>query len=141
VSAPAAPGSARRSIAVVGAHLAGQPLHHELAGRGARLVAATVTAPEYRLFALDTSPRKPGLVRVLEGGAPVAVEVWSLAADAWGDVVDTIPAPLCLGRVMLADGTSVAGFLCEPYATIGARDITDFGGWRAFVDSGRSGQP
>ena len=52
------------SIAVVGAHLEGQPLHHQLTGRGATLVARTTTAPSYRMYALTTEPPKPGLVRV-----------------------------------------------------------------------------
>jgi allophanate hydrolase len=122
-------------LAVVGAHLSGEPLNPQLTDRGAALVASTSTAPCYRLFALDTVPPKPGLVRVAaddERGGAVEVEVWELDVAAFGDFVDNVPAPMCIGRVRLADGTEVAGFLCEPIATEGAQDITSYGGWRAF---------
>jgi allophanate hydrolase len=120
-------------LCVAGAHLRGQPLNHQLTDRGGRLVRATTTAPAYRLFALDTEPPKPGLVRVLSGGAPIEVEVWDLEPAAFAGFVDAIPAPLCIGRVLLADGTDVAGFLCEPFALDGAPDITAYGGWRRYL--------
>jgi allophanate hydrolase len=121
-------------LAVVGAHLAGQPLHHQLVEVGAELCATTTTAPEYRLFALDTSPPKPGLLRAPGGaGAAIAVEVYALDAACFGGFVAAIPAPLGIGRVVLADGTEVPGFLCEPYATEGAREITEHGGWVAYL--------
>ncbi|MEO8352348.1 MAG: allophanate hydrolase, partial [Chthoniobacteraceae bacterium] len=51
-------------LAVVGAHLAGQPLNHQLTGRGGKLIRTARTASDYRLFALaGTLPPKPGLVR------------------------------------------------------------------------------
>ena len=124
-------------IGVVGAHLSGQPLNHQLTDRGAALVQVTRTAAIYRLYALDTQPPKPGLVRVDPdrdpGAAPIEIEVWSLDRAAFGDFVDAVPAPLCIGRVVLADGADVAGFLCEPIALDGVRDITSSGGWRAHL--------
>ena len=121
-------------LAVVGAHLAGQPLHHQLVDVGAERWATTTTAAEYRLFALDTTPPKPGLVRVTDGtGAAIAVEVYALDAAGFGAFVAAIPAPLGIGRVALADGSEVPGFLCEAYATEGAREITEFGGWVAYL--------
>ena len=122
-------------LAVVGAHLSGQPLHHQLTSRRASLVATTTTAPVYRLYALPTDPPKPGLLRVgaVTGAGAVEVEVWELDDAAFGSFVDAIPAPLGIGRVVLADGTDVAGFLCEPIAVDGAPDITHLGGWRAYV--------
>ena len=126
-------------VAVVGAHLSGEPLNHQLTSRGGRLVAATSTAPVYRLVALATAPPKPGMIRLDPGdpaAAPIEVEVWELGVAGFGSFVDEVPAPLCIGRVQLADGTDVAGFLCEPLAAEGARDITAFGGWRAFRASG-----
>ena len=126
-------------LAVVGAHLEGMPLHHQLAERGATLVARTRTAPTYRLFALPTQPPKPGLLRVA-AGAPgagaVEVEVWRLPAEGFATFVDAIPAPLCIGRVLLEDGTGVAGFLCEPIGLEGAPDITASGGWRRHLAGG-----
>ena len=86
------------------------------------------------MFALATDPPKPGLVRVgaVDGAGAVEVEVWELDAAGFGSFVDEIPAPLGIGRVQLADGTDVAGFLCEPIALDGAPDITAYGGWRAY---------
>ena len=89
----------------------------------------------YRLHALDTQPPKPGLVRVASGGVSVPGEVWRLPAAGFGRFVDALPAPMAIGTVELDDGTAVTGFLCEPYALEGARDISDLGGWRAYVSS------
>jgi allophanate hydrolase len=122
-------------IAVVGAHLTGQPLNHQLRGLGAHLLKTTATAPAYRLFALDTAPPKPGLVRVPEGGAAIEAEVWELPAAALGRFLAALPRPMALGSVELADGTSSPGFLCEPQALQGAEDITGYGGWRAYLDA------
>ncbi|MHB8663187.1 MAG: allophanate hydrolase [Acidimicrobiales bacterium] len=118
-------------LAVVGAHLRGQPLHEELVRVGAVFVEQTRTAPEYRLYALaNTAPPKPGLVRAA-GGAAIEVEVYRLTYEAFGRFVAAVPAPLCIGTVQLARGP-VAGFLCEPSALDGATEITSFGGWRAY---------
>jgi allophanate hydrolase len=124
----------RIDLAVCGAHLSGQPLNAQLTDRAGELVATVSTAASYRLFALDTQPPKPGLVRVADGaeGAAIEVEVWSLDPAAFASFVDAIPAPMCIGRVVLDDGRNVAGFLCEPIALDGATDITSYGGWRAY---------
>jgi allophanate hydrolase len=134
---PAAQAGGRVHLAVVGAHLEGQPLHHQLADRGAQLVARTATAPRYRLFALATEPAKPGLVRVASGGAPIEVEVWALDEAAFGSFVAAVPSPLAVGKLELADGTWVPGFVCEPTALDGAPDITAYGGWRAWLAAGQ----
>ncbi|MBX9942764.1 MAG: allophanate hydrolase [Reyranella sp.] len=126
----------RVSIAVVGAHMSGLPLNGQLADLGGRLENAGRTAPVYRFYALPGGPpHRPGMVRVAQGGGAIALEVWSLPSAAVGAFVEQIPAPLGLGTVELEDGTSVKGFLCEAYATEGARDITALGGWRAYVKS------
>jgi allophanate hydrolase len=121
-------------IAVAGAHLEGQPLNHQLTDRGAVLVERTRTGACYRMYALATDPLKPGLVRVpsTEEGASIEVEVWALLPSAFAELIDEVPAPLVIGRVLLADGTDVPGFLCEPIALLDALDITAFGGWRAY---------
>ncbi|MEU0431812.1 allophanate hydrolase [Streptomyces sp. NPDC006290] len=121
-------------LAVVGAHLSGQPLNTQLLSLGARLDRTTTTAAVYRLHALATSPPKPGLVHVGAGGSAVEAEVWSLPADGLGRLLAALPRPMTLGSVELADGSSVPGFLCEPGALDGAPDITEYGGWRAYVN-------
>ena len=123
------------ALAVVGAHLSGMPLNGELKALGARFVESAVTAADYRLFALaDTVTRKPGLLRVASGeGTRIAVEVWALSPAEFGRFVAAVPPPLSIGSVKLADGRLVKGFLVEAEAVAGARDISAYGGWRAFV--------
>lgn len=120
-------------VLVVGAHLRGQPLNHQLVASGGSFVRAVRTAPDYRLFALDTVPPKPGLARVAEGGAAIEGEVWRLPAAGFGGFVAALPQPMGIARTHLDDGSSVAGFLCEMIALDGAADITEFGGWRAYL--------
>jgi allophanate hydrolase len=135
------PLAARKSsgimLAVVGAHLRGQPLNHQLTSRKAEFIRQTRTAACYRLYALaNTQPPKPGLRRVAEKLlSGIEVEIWSLDDAAFGSFVVEIPPPLGIGMLELDDGTSVKGFLCEPLGFEGARDITEFGGWRAFRQS------
>lgn len=123
-------------LAVVGAHLSGMPLNIQLRERAATLVQATTTAAHYRLFALpNTTPPKPGLQRVTQDGAAIALEVWSIPLSAVGSFLALIPSPLGLGKVELADGSWVTSFICEGYALEGATDVTHHGGWRAYVAS------
>lgn len=133
-SSPPAPGSVR--VAVVGAHLTGMPLNFQLTTRDACLVEQTLTCADYRLYALPgTVPPKPGLARVNEDGAQIIVELWDIPIARFGEFVAEIPPPLGIGNLQLADGRWVKGFICEPAALQGARDITNFGGWRAFIAS------
>ena len=124
-------------VAVVGAHLSGMPLNSQLTERQATLLASTHTAPDYQLFALPgTVPPKPGLLRVAPGaGAQIAVEVWEMPLPHYGSFVALIPAPLGIGTLTLADGSTVQGFICEAQALQGATDISHFGGWRAYMAS------
>jgi allophanate hydrolase len=126
----------RVEVAVVGAHLMGQPLNSQLRERKARLIETTRTAAGYRLFALaGTVPAKPGLLFDGEGAGKLEVEVWEMSHEAFGSFVALIPAPLGIGTLTLADGRTVKGFICEPNGLAGATDITEFGGWRAWLAS------
>ncbi|MBA1200969.1 allophanate hydrolase [Pseudomonas capeferrum] len=129
-------------VAVVGAHLSGMPLNHQLTSRDAVLVEQTLTSPDYRLYALEgTVPPKPGLSRDSDGSA-IIVELWDIPLARFGEFVAEIPAPLGIGNLELAGGRWVKGFICEAHALGRARDITSFGGWRAFIgaQSSRPGQ-
>ncbi|MCJ1961576.1 allophanate hydrolase [Novosphingobium mangrovi (ex Hu et al. 2023)] len=122
-------------LAVVGAHLKDMPLHWQLTSRDAKFIGAFDTAPSYRLYALaNSTPPKPALV-FEEGGTSLPVEVYELGAAEFGSFVAEVPAPLAIGTVTLADGSSVKGFVSEPRATIGATDITALGGWRNYIAS------
>ncbi len=124
-------------VAVVGAHLSGMPLNSQLTERGATLLAATETAPDYKFYALPGKvPPKPGLLRVAPGtGTGIAVEVWEMPIEHYGSFVALIPAPLGIGTLALADGSSVQGFVCEAQALQGAQDISHHGAWRAYIAS------
>lgn len=124
-------------VAVVGAHLSGMPLNGQLTERGARLLRAAETTPDYRLYALPgTTPPKPGLLRVApHTGRPIALEVWDMPLAHYGSFVAAIPPPLGIGTLTLADGSAVQGFVCEALAAAGAPDISHHGGWRAYMAS------
>jgi allophanate hydrolase len=122
------------AIAVIGAHLSGMVLNGELKALRGRLLEATVTAEDYRLYALPTTPPKPGMLRVEAGtGTSIELELWALPAASFGKFVAAIPPPLSIGTVRLKDGRGVKGFLVEPADLGGAREISAFGGWRAFI--------
>lgn len=121
-------------VAVVGAHLTGMPLNFQLTTRNAVRVEQTRTANDYKLYALaNTQPPKPGLVKA-EGGSSIIVELWDIPLARFGEFVAEIPAPLGIGSLQLADGRSVKGFICEPWAIATATDVTSFGGWRSYVE-------
>jgi len=134
IAAPATPAGCVL-MAVVGAHLSGQPLNWQLTQRKARLVAAMRTLGEYRLYALaNTTPPKPGLVYAPGfAGNGIEVEVWAMPEDTVGSFLAAIPPPLALGTIRLEDGSQVKGFLCEPAGIEGAREITELGGWRRYL--------
>ncbi len=128
------------SLAVVGAHLSGQPLNSQLTQRGARLQKTCRTARGYRFYALTgTTPAKPGLIRDQTFQGPgIEVEVWAIPENQFGGFVAAVPPPLVIGTVELDSGESVKSFLCEPYAIAAASEITQFGGWRPYLASFKS---
>lgn len=132
----ASPARATVRLAVVGAHLTGMPLNHQLTSRNAAFVERCRTTANYQLYALaNTTPPKPGLVKVVTTGAPIEVELWDVPTEHFGSFVAEIPPPLGIGSLELEDGRIVKGFICEPIGLQGAQDITAFGGWRAYLAS------
>jgi allophanate hydrolase len=126
-------------VAVVGAHLSGQPLNYQLTERGARLIRTCRTGTEYRLYALDTVPPKPGLARETGfQGWGIEVEVWAVPENQFGSFVAAVPPPLGIGNLVLEDGTTVKGFICEQAGLSSVEEITRFGGWRSYLQSRRS---
>ncbi len=134
-SASPAPVPATVRVAVCGAHMSGLPLNFQLTERGAVLERRTRTAPHYRLFALSGfKPARPGMVRAVEGGAAIEVEVWRVPTENFGSFVDGIPSPLGIGTVELEGGETLRGFVCEGYAVAGAEEVTQLGSWRIYAD-------
>ncbi|MFC3608234.1 allophanate hydrolase [Stutzerimonas tarimensis] len=138
INTPAPKNPARNDkarVVVCGAHLDGLPLNWQLRQRGGRLLEATTSSLAYKLYALAGGPLlRPGMVRVAEDGAAIAVEVWELPSSELGSFLTGIPAPLGLGKVELADGRWETGFICDAYGLEGAEDITRFGGWKAWLE-------
>jgi allophanate hydrolase len=125
-------------VMVCGAHMSGLPLNRQLLERGAWHISTTRTAPIYRFYALPGGPPfRPGLVQVKDDGVAVDVEVWRMPVEHFGSFVTGIPAPLGIGKVKLADGSSVSGFLCESLGVAEAADISALGGWRQYLASRR----
>ena len=123
-------------VVVCGAHMDALPLNWQLRERGAQFVCRTKSAAIYRLLALPGGPpKRPGMVRVNEGGEAIEVEVWRLLKSEFGSFVEAIPSPLGIGKVELEDGSLKSGFICEGLATESAEDVTSFGGWRAYLAS------
>lgn len=121
-------------VAVCGAHMTGLPLNVQLTSLGGIFLEETTTAPDYKLYKLNGfTPARPGLLRVVDGGAAIALEIWQLPIENYGVFVLGVPAPLGFGTLKLADNRIVNGFLCEYYATLNAIDISHLGGWRHYL--------
>ena len=129
--------SDRMKIAVAGAHMTGEPLNYQLTTRDGRFIRNAKTAPSYQLFALPgTSPPKPGMVRVgAETGRSIDLEVWELPVAEFGSFLKEVPSPLTIGMIHLSDGRVVKGFLCEEVTAKEALNISEFGGWKAYLKS------
>ena len=125
-------------LVVVGAHLPGMALEHQLLGLGARFDRYAKTMPYYRLFRLPGEPARPGLLRVGPGDPGYAIEVgvWRLSHEALGRFCALVPSPLCLGWLVLEDRPLAFGFLCEAWATAEAEEISRSGGWRSYLSAG-----
>lgn len=139
-SVPALSGAMRTEIVVCGAHLEGLPLNWQLVERGAVLRERTSSAANYRLYLLAGGPpMRPGMVRDEQFGQSIEVEVWSLPTVDLGSFVAAIPSPLGIGKVELADGRWLSGFICEPQGVLTAtREITQYAGWRAWLAQGKA---
>jgi hypothetical protein len=121
-------------VAVCGAHMTGLPLNAQLTSLGGTFLEENTTAPDYKLYKLNGfTPARPGLLRVVDGGTAIALEVWQLPIENYGAFVSGVPAPLGFGTLTLADGRTVNGFMCEHYATLNAIDISHLGGWRNYL--------
>jgi gamma-glutamylcyclotransferase (GGCT)/AIG2-like uncharacterized protein YtfP len=119
-------------LAVNGTLMRGLELNTNLVEVGATFVRETRTAPVYRLWSIGD--RHPAMIRVDAGGAAIAVEVWSVPPGGLATILLKEPPGLCIGKVHLEDGSETLGVLGEPALCEGMREITEYGGWRAYVD-------
>jgi gamma-glutamylcyclotransferase (GGCT)/AIG2-like uncharacterized protein YtfP len=126
------------SLAVNGTLMRGLGLNRNMLDAGARFLREAMTMPEYRLWSVDD--RHPAMIRVSEGGAAIAVEVWDVPAAGIARILQAEPAGLCIGKVRLTDGAEVLGVLAEPILCEGRREITRWGGWRAYMTAVARGE-
>jgi len=118
-------------LAVNGTLMRGLELNPNMIDAGAVFVRETTTAPSYRLWSIDD--RHPAMIRVASGGVPVAVEVWAVPPEGMAKILLQEPPGLCIGKVKLADGEEVLGVIGEPLLVEGQREISSYGGWRAYI--------
>jgi gamma-glutamylcyclotransferase (GGCT)/AIG2-like uncharacterized protein YtfP len=126
-------------LAVNGSLMRGLEFNPTLLAAGAVFVREITTAPSYRLWSIND--RYPAMVRVTSGGAAVAGEIWSVPVEGLVFVLQEEPPGLTIGKVELADGSVVLGVLGEPAICEGRKEITAFGGWRAYIITLTSPQP
>lgn len=121
-------------LTVWGAHLRGQPLNHQLRDLGAVFVRDVTTTDNHRLYALNTTPPKPGLTTSNdESGSAIAGELWHISPAGLGHFLAALPKPMTLGEVDLSDGSATVGFSFSPGELANSTEITEFGGWRAYL--------
>ena len=125
--------SAPIHLAVNGTLMRGLALNGNMLAAGATFVREAATVPAYRLWSIGD--RHPAMIRVAAGGASVAVEVWAVPAAGLAHILQQEPPGLCIGKVTLADGEELLGVLGEPALCEGQREITEHGGWRAYLAS------
>lgn len=118
-------------LAVNGTLMRGLELNPNLLDIGAVFVCETITQPAYRLWSIRD--RHPAMIRVSAGGVAIVVEVWAISPAGLASVLLKEPPGLCVGKVKLADGSEVLGVLAEPALCEGQKEITSFGGWRAYL--------
>ena len=120
-------------LAVNGTLMRGLELNANLLNAGAVFIEETLTESAYRLWSIDD--RHPAMLRVANGGQAIAVEVWKVPGEGIASILLAEPSGLSIGKVNLADGRTVLGVLGEPILCEGRKEITAFGGWRAYIAS------
>ena len=124
-------------LVVAGAHLRGEALDHQVVDWGGTWLATTRTARRYALHLVAEDPPRPGLVDAGPGaGTAIEVDVWALPPEGWSRFVAAGVAGLAVGRVELAGGAVLPGFVAAAAAGTGQPDLTPFGGWRAWRAAG-----
>ena len=119
-------------LAVNGTLMRGLELNRNLLDVGARFVREAKTDNAYRLYSIND--RHPAMYRVAKGdGRQIEVEIWELDGDGIASVLEKEPPGLCVGKVVLSDGSIVLGVLGEPHIFEGQKDITNYGGWRHYA--------
>lgn len=118
-------------LAVNGTLMRGLELNPNLLGVGATFVREDQTDANYRIWSIND--RHPAMLRTPGAGAQVALEIWNVPLAGLATILLSEPPGLSIGKVVLKDGSIVLGVLGEPFLCEGRREITAFGGWRAYT--------
>ncbi|WP_016954083.1 allophanate hydrolase [Catenovulum agarivorans] len=121
-------------IAVCGAHLSGMALNWQLLERNALLLEQTTTAKAYQMYSVPGQVERPALIRSTGATQSFEVEVWRMPTEHFASFVKGIAEPLGIGKVELADGRFVSGFIAESTAQSG-KNISEFASWRKYKQS------
>ena len=126
----------RTLLAVNGTLMRGLELNPNLLAVGATFVREDETDACYRIWSIGD--RHPAMLRTPGAGSRVALELWDVPAAGLATILQNEPPGLAIGKVVLKDGTIVLGVLGEPFLCDGQREITAFGGWRAYTAAQQS---
>ena len=118
-------------LAVNGTLMRGLELNPNMLEVGATFVREAETEACYRIWSIGD--RHPAMIRTTGPGARVALELWDVPVEGLARILQNEPPGLAIGKVVLADGSVVLGVLGEPFLCEGQLEITEFGGWRAYV--------
>jgi len=119
-------------LAVNGTLMRGLELNPNMLAAGATFVREDQTSACYRLWSIGD--RHPAMQRVASGeGAHVALEIWAVPPQGLASILLKEPPGLAIGKVVLRSGEIVLGVLGEPFLCEGQREITSYGGWRAYT--------
>jgi gamma-glutamylcyclotransferase (GGCT)/AIG2-like uncharacterized protein YtfP len=120
-------------LAVNGTLMRGLELNQNLLAIEAKFIRETRTEPAYRIWSIGD--RHPAMLKVKENGVAVAVEVWEVPASGLATLLIQEPPGLSIGKVRLIEGEEVLGVLGEPFLCEGQVEITQYGGWRAYIEA------
>jgi len=120
-------------LAVNGTLMRGLELNPNLLNAKATFEREAKTEPSYRIWSIDD--KYPAMIKVSAGGVGVAVEVWKVPLAGLGIILSQEPPGLAIGKVILHDGEEVLGVIGEPLTVEGEKEITAYGGWRAYMET------
>lgn len=118
-------------LAVNGTLMRGLELNGNLLAVGAQFVTEATTSPHYRLWSIGD--RHPAMMRFAQGGVAIQLEIWAVPPAGLATILQQEPPGLCIGRITLATGEWVLGVLGELFLCETGREITAWGGWRAYM--------
>jgi hypothetical protein len=120
-------------LAVNGTLMRGLELNPNMLAVGATFVREDLTEGCYRIWSI--ADRHPAMLRTPGAGTRIALEIWEVPLAGLATILQNEPPGLSIGKVVLQDGSIVLGVLGEPFLCEGQREITAFGGWRAYTSA------